>query len=353
MPFKQRQPFCGGLIKQPPYLWVYATAILLLYGFFKELKPSEAFLTPYLTNKTGGKNLSIDDVNNKVYPVWTYSYLGAALLVFLFTDFIRYNPVILIESSAYLLTRALLLWGTSIFSMQMMQFVYGIATATEVGYYSYIYSAVPFEYYEKLTGPVRAVVLLGRAVSSFVGQALFTTGVLDYYGLNYFSLGSVCLAAMLSLLLPWYFSIPCSNKEEFGYTHTHTNIQDEPVSSGCALFRVRLRRELIWKMYDFVKFYFRLSLLRWSLWWALAMCGVLQVGNYVQSLWEVIATDNNNFGRCDQLSAFITPLLLPPFLSSPSPSFPLFFFSLLTSPPSSLSHTRQEEGVEWCGGGRD
>ena len=29
--------------------WLYATVILLFYGFFKEFKPSEPFLTPFLT----------------------------------------------------------------------------------------------------------------------------------------------------------------------------------------------------------------------------------------------------------------------------------------------------------------
>jgi thiamine transporter 2/3 len=31
------------------------------------------------------------------------------------------------------------------------------------------------------------------------------------------------------------------------------------------------------------------NILRWSVWWALAMCGNFQVGNYIQPLWETIA----------------------------------------------------------------
>ena len=30
--------------------WILATVVLCLYGFFKEFKPSEPFLTPYLTS---------------------------------------------------------------------------------------------------------------------------------------------------------------------------------------------------------------------------------------------------------------------------------------------------------------
>ena len=109
-----QQPFCGGVVQAPRRLWIYSVIVLLLYGFFKELKPSEAFLTPYLTNSTGGKNFSVDDVNDNVYPFWTYSYLVSAFFVFLFTDAARYNPIILIESAAYISTRVLLVWGMNI-----------------------------------------------------------------------------------------------------------------------------------------------------------------------------------------------------------------------------------------------
>lgn len=285
-----QQPFCGGVVQAPRRLWIYSVVVLLLYGFFKELKPSEAFLTPYLTNSTGGKNFSVDDVNDNVYPFWTYSYLVSAFFVFLFTDVARYNPIILIEAAAYISTRVLLVWGMDITAMQLMQIAYGVATATEVGYYAYIYAAVPPEYYEKLTGPVRAVVLFGRSISSFVGQILFTTGCLDYYGLNYFSMASVAVSAVFALMLPWYFRCSCKDVDEVSF-----DLQEPPHS------RVRTCRqwvdETIFKRFiGLVKSYLRPSLFKWSLWWAIAMCGVLQVGNYVQSLWKVVLKESDNTG---------------------------------------------------------
>lgn len=39
--------------------WLYATTILCCYGFFKEFKPSEPFLTPYLVDV---KNFTKDEV---------------------------------------------------------------------------------------------------------------------------------------------------------------------------------------------------------------------------------------------------------------------------------------------------
>lgn len=47
--------------------WLYATIILCCYGFFKEFKPSEPFLTPYLVDF---KNFTKDQVScpSHTYP---------------------------------------------------------------------------------------------------------------------------------------------------------------------------------------------------------------------------------------------------------------------------------------------
>lgn len=94
------------------------TSLLCLYGFFKELKPSEAFLTPFLEHN---KNFTSRELSQSVYPFWTYSYL-AFLFVFLpLTDLVRYKPMLLLESIGYIGTRVLLIWGTTLAHMQMMQ----------------------------------------------------------------------------------------------------------------------------------------------------------------------------------------------------------------------------------------
>ena len=51
----------------------FTLVLLCMYGFFKELRPSEPYLTEYLTNPEF-KNLTEADVYDKVYPVWPYSY---------------------------------------------------------------------------------------------------------------------------------------------------------------------------------------------------------------------------------------------------------------------------------------
>ena len=109
---KQQQPLCGGIIRAPRYFWVYAFVLQLTYGFFKELKPAEAYITAFLTNATDGKNISVDVVNNKIKPYWTYSYLVTSFVIFLLTDLLRYNSCNhRVECSADLSTRILAITG--------------------------------------------------------------------------------------------------------------------------------------------------------------------------------------------------------------------------------------------------
>ena len=45
------------------WAWVYVTAILCFFGFFKEFKPSAPFLTPFLIDT---KNFTEAEVNSEI-----------------------------------------------------------------------------------------------------------------------------------------------------------------------------------------------------------------------------------------------------------------------------------------------
>ena len=120
--------------------------LLCIYGLFKEFRPSEPFLTEYLIDPRWG-NLSKDDLYSSVYPVYTYATFALVLPVFLFTDYVRYKPIIVLEGLSYIATWLLLLWAKGVTWMQVMQITYGIAISTEVAYYTYIYAKVTQKIY--------------------------------------------------------------------------------------------------------------------------------------------------------------------------------------------------------------
>ena len=58
-----------------------------------------------------------------------------------------------------------------------MQVAYGIATSTEVAYFTYIYARVPGQHYQKVTSFTRAALLIGRFLSGVLSQVLVGFGL--------------------------------------------------------------------------------------------------------------------------------------------------------------------------------
>lgn len=67
--------------------WMKISLLLCIYGFFRELRASEPFLTDFLSGQW--RNLTAEQVNKDVYPWATYSYLSQLVIAFLFTDMLR------------------------------------------------------------------------------------------------------------------------------------------------------------------------------------------------------------------------------------------------------------------------
>ena len=266
--------------------WMVTTGLICTYGFFKEMKPSEPFLTPYLNSSY--KSLTLEQLSSEVYPIWTYSYLFVLFVVLLITDWLRYKPLIITEGLAYLSTRILLIWGDGVLAMQFMQIFYGLATGTEVAYYSYIYALVPTEHYQKVTSYLRGAVLFGRFIAGVLGQLLISFKATNYLVLNYISLGSIIIAFILSMLLP----MPkAASGNVFVVKHEVENTELEVDKPNLV---TRWKKSLRCLLEAFIESYSNHTLLIWSIWWALATCGYLQIGNYVQNLWKNIQGPDAN-----------------------------------------------------------
>ncbi|XP_071499036.1 thiamine transporter 2-like [Diadema antillarum] len=331
--------------------WVYPTVLLCCYGILKELRPSEPFLTPFLR---GFKNLTEEQVDNEVYPVWTYSYMVALVFVFLLTDLLRYKPVINFEGVAYMATWALLIWAFGVEMMKLMQFMYALATSTEIAYYSYIFAAVSTDHYQQVSSYTRASLLTGRLAAGVLGQILISLKVTTYAGLNYISLTCVSLGFILSLFLPpveksTYFH---RDDEDVEGIESHGNGGDgrtvqtagvkssqedstdrnqidqettqrsmpstssQPLRDISKSSLVATKRFFVLLWADFKTCFTNKQLLQWSLWWAFATCGNLQIGNYIQTLWDAIFTktgtgteDQNVYnGAVEAVSTFLGAL---------------------------------------------
>ncbi|XP_054138559.1 thiamine transporter 2-like [Melozone crissalis] len=312
--------------------WFFPTLILCLYGFFYMMKPSEPFLTPYLTGPD--KNLTTDEVTNQIFPVWTYSYLALLFPVFLLTDYVRYKPVLLLQGLSLIVTWLLLLFAHGVVAMQLVEFFYGMVTATEVAYYAYIYSVVSSQHYQRVTSYCRSVTLVAATVAAVLGQLLVSLAGVSYFHLNAVSLASVCLAFVCALFLPtpqrsMFFHrkdgpepVPGPGKGlAVGTAPRPQSCQEERSPDAAAgapspqpqAGRAGPRRHLLGVLLqlgrDLRHCYGSRKLLCWSLWWALATAGFNQVVNYVQVLWDLRAPSHSSAvynGAVEAIATFLS-----------------------------------------------
>uniref|UniRef100_A0A8D0EM49 Solute carrier family 19 member 2 n=1 Tax=Strix occidentalis caurina TaxID=311401 RepID=A0A8D0EM49_STROC len=253
--------------------WALPTGLLCAYGFFCSVRPSEPFLTRYLLGPH--KNLS----ETQIYPVWTYSYLALLFPVFLATDYLRYKPVVLLQGLSLIVTWFMLLYAQGLRAVQVLEFFYGMGTATDIAYYSYIYSIVDVNLYQKVTSYCRSATLVGYMVGSVAGQVLVSVAGWSLFSLNVISLTSISVAFGMA----WFLPMP--QKSLFFH---HVSSQGQGVGGKCQKepwYIVEALRDL-WQ--DFLQCYSSRTMLCWSVWWALSTCGYFQVINYAQGLWEMV-----------------------------------------------------------------
>ncbi|KAK7144504.1 hypothetical protein R3I94_010810 [Phoxinus phoxinus] len=292
--------------------WLYPTVLLCIYGFFSSHRPLEPFLTPFLMGPD--KNLTETEVVNEIYPLWTYSYLVLLFPVFLATDYLRYKPVLILQAASFIVTYAMLMKAQGVRAMQLLEFFFGLATATEVAYYSYIYSVVEPSHYQRVTGFCRSITLLGSAIGSLMGQILVSVAHVPLFYLSVITLVSSCIA----FVAPWFLPMP--GKSLFFHEREHSSQDEavlEPMNRGQLIEKPedpeskmqlsaderttlgdntsssRLLEVLKMLWADFLQCYSSSTLLAWSVWWALSTCGYFQVINYAQALWEKILPSND------------------------------------------------------------
>nr|XP_006638045.1 PREDICTED: thiamine transporter 2-like [Lepisosteus oculatus] len=291
--------------------WCFPTVVLCVYGFFTTVKPIEPFLTPYLTGPD--KNLTTEEVTNKVLPVWTYSYLIVLIPAFLATDYLRYKPVIILQGLNLIITTLMLLWAEGVLAMQFTEFFYGMVTAMDVAYFSYIYSVVELEHYQKVTSYCRSVQLVGYTVGSVLGQVLVTFSLMSYFYILVMTLVFICIALLSSCFLPMpkrsMFFHRKETLQDGGQTQAPSPQLSDPDTpegacqtdvGGTVLSNGKHKENkhgfvsiLAQLWFDFLQCYSTKQLVYWSLWWALATCGYNQTVNYVQVLWEHIEPSQN------------------------------------------------------------
>jgi len=265
--------------------WLKISLLLCMFGFFREMRPSESYVTEYLAGDW--RNITSEQVYQEVYPFGTYSVLAQLVIIFLVTDLLRYKAIIVLSSITGIILFTFLLWTRSLLNLQIAQIFYGTFMAAEVAYYTYIYAKVDRERYQVVTGHTRAAILSGKFLGGVLAQVLVSSDAMNFRELHFISLATQIISLPISLLLPsvpmsFYFYAVKSNKEPSQITASAS--EEKP------RFSFKNAGRLLW--YHLVSSYTNPVVLVWSIWWSLAICGQGLVIAYMQFLWKEQAPNN-------------------------------------------------------------
>uniref|UniRef100_A0A1B6H9P4 Major facilitator superfamily (MFS) profile domain-containing protein n=1 Tax=Homalodisca liturata TaxID=320908 RepID=A0A1B6H9P4_9HEMI len=258
--------------------YIKISILLCIYGVFKEFRPAEPYIVPYMTSPP--LNFTAQQINHDIFPVSTYSTMASLIVIFLITDILRYKIIIILQSICMIISFFLLIYGRGIFQMQIEEIFYGLHMAGEVGYFTYIYAKVDNEHYQEVTSHVRSAYLVGKSLCGIVSQTVVYFNLIKLQGLLWITIGSQVMALIWAVLLPsvdrsMYFhrNLPDVDK---------TNVQNSSKTTHNWKTVVNFIR------FDVKSAFTNMYVLKWAIWWALATCCYYMATAYCQVLWQVV-----------------------------------------------------------------
>ncbi|NWJ06106.1 S19A1 protein, partial [Crypturellus undulatus] len=276
----------------PEQRWKLQVFYLCFYGFMTQIRPGESFITPYLLGPD--KNFTKVEVTNVITPVMTYSYTAVLVPIFLLTDYLRYKPVLLLQSLSHISIWLLLVLGTSVLAMQFMEFFYGVTMAARIAYSSYIFSLVTPARYQRMASYSRSSVLMGVFTSSVLGQLCVTLGDVPFLTLNYISLGFMSFGLILTLFLERPKRSLFFNRADTTCNGAAPTELDKMTKEG-GEGRWHWHDAVLCRMLREVGSVAKQPQLRlWSLWWIFNSAGYYLILYYVQILWDEISPARDN-----------------------------------------------------------
>lgn len=289
--------------------------LFCVYQFLINFKPSEPHVAPYLVSVKGFTN---QQVNHDIFPYLTYTYFLATALSTPAVQLLGYKRVILLGTFCRLFTRLLLLYGSTLWEMQLMQVVYGIANATDLNvvFGAYMFCLIEQKYFQRVVSIAHAAKFLSELISSEGGQILLHLGM-SLTLLMYISLIAVSMGTALAFFLPNAESSPSeeisSNKVE---------IARSPVSMvqwGHA------------KWNSIRQLYQNFPLLKLSIVWVFASNVYYFIDNYGTILFQARGPDTDMNGHVGAVMCLVASLtsLLATYLEVPALKLGFVFYAIM------------------------
>ncbi|KAI6179066.1 hypothetical protein M3Y98_00570200 [Aphelenchoides besseyi] len=262
-------------------------AYIVFFSFIKEVKVGEPFLFKYQTEVL---NLTSSQIRSEVYPNFPYSYAIALIPIFLLTDLLLYKPTMLLEVLGQIGFRASLVFGGSVDSQIYGTISYGIASASEVAFFSYIYAKLEKDQYRRLTSWTRAGTMSGRTLGYMASQLIILAHWGDYLTLNIIAFILPCIVLVFCIFMPrvhWKRMVDRMVEAKAQSNHLKPNSVEKKMPQTYGQYVMKRIRTL---RSDFAKIYRSTYIRRWSFYWALGTAMSLQFALLSQTLWGEVQT---------------------------------------------------------------
>eukprot|EP00929_Paragymnodinium_shiwhaense_P095930 TRINITY_DN5725_c0_g2_i1.p1 TRINITY_DN5725_c0_g2~~TRINITY_DN5725_c0_g2_i1.p1 ORF type:complete len:496 (-),score=88.74 TRINITY_DN5725_c0_g2_i1:55-1542(-) len=258
--------------------YIVDATLAILFSFCLHFKPSEPYLTKYLVRVKG---FSHDDVNNKVYPVYTYTstilvIFVACIKVYSFLSgwcprVLSDKALILIGCAGRLATRYLLLFAETLFAMQIMQATYSMGVVAEVVFYAYVLKLAPPSPYQQQESQKLASLAQAASLISHTSAGLMGDWLLPRVGLRG---------------LMWISAIAVTSASCVALFFRTVKADDHPVRipNAGAVLSVALSARLYWSS---------------ALWWIISYSVYIIVYGYEASLYDEYLDKDDSVGDCN------------------------------------------------------
>ena len=247
---------------------------------------------PYLTDVKGFTNAQ---VTSDIFPVSVYASLAFYLVAGPVSAALGLKSFLVLGALCKLCTRAILIWGSSIHAMRLMQVLFAAGAASDLILFAYLYAdpneSAPAQTdvaYRAATGAVSAASLGAYTVAAELGQLAFDAGA-SYESLFYVSFVSVGLGVVAGAALP---SASASAGKARGDRASSSSAARDCVPSSSSFSRALARA---WTRTRAC--YASSAVKALSLWWVLGTAPWYFVENYGTNLFDAVNPDADANGH--------------------------------------------------------
>eukprot|EP00892_Ulva_mutabilis_P005204 jgi/Ulvmu1/3055/UM015_0095.1 len=189
----------SNLSLEVPGIRTSAVFCLCCVRFLNAFKPSEPHIVPFLSQI---KHFSDEKILHSIFPVVVYANLVAVAFIPTSVQWLGLKGTVCSAAAARILTRILLIWGTSLLAIQISEVCFGVVMAGDIVLDAYVFYLVPQSSFIQAAAITQAASRLGHVAAAEFGELAIAVLHVSLTTLFWVSLAAILGATAFTLALP-------------------------------------------------------------------------------------------------------------------------------------------------------